>query len=278
VTFVGASDERRLAQQVACAGRSQQMFVVVSALLFAISMTATIVGCVSMSTMGELPMAGGWTMSMMWMPMCGQTWFDAGASFLGMWTVMMIAMMLPALVPMLWRYRASLDDVSEMRLHGLTAMVTLGYFLIWIAIGLAAFPVGAALAATAMEQPEFAQAVPIATGVVVLMAGAFQFTAWKARHLACCREASMDGESVPADARAALRYGLHLGLHCSSSCAGLTLILLVVGVMDLRAMAIVTAAITVERLAPIGRRMVSVHGAIAVGAGMFMMLRAVGVA
>jgi predicted metal-binding membrane protein len=58
----------------------------------------------------------------------------------------------------------------------------------------------------------------------------------------------------------------------------LTLILLVVGVMDLPAMAIVTAAITAERLAPTGWRMVSVHGAIAVGAGTFMILRAVGVA
>jgi len=277
MTFVGAPDERRLARQPACAGRSQQAFVVASALILAVSVTATIVGCASMSTMGELPMAGGWSLSTMWMPMCGQTWFDAAASFLGMWIVMMIAMMLPVLVPILWRYRASASGLSEMRVHGLTAMVTLGYFLIWIAIGLAAFPVGAALAATALEQPEFAQAVPMAAGVVVLMAGAFQFTAWKARHLARCRVAPMCGD-MPADARSALRYGLNLGLSCSSSCAGLTLILLVVGVMDLRAMAIVTAAITAERLAPIGWRMVSVHGAIAVGAGLFMILRTAGIA
>lgn len=278
MAFVGAPDERRLALQLACAGRSQQTFLLVTGAFFVISATVTIVGCASMSAMGELPMAGGWTMSMMWMPMCGQTWIDAAASFLGMWIVMMIAMMLPALVPMLWRYRASASGMSEMRLHGLTVMLALGYFLIWIAIGLAAFPVGAALAIAAMEQPNFAQALPMAAGVVVLMAGALQFTAWKARHLACCHKLPMSGETVPADARAALRYGLNLGLHCSSSCAGLTLILLVVGVMDLRAMAVVTAAITVERLAPTGWRVVSVHGAIAIGAGMFMILRAVGIA
>jgi predicted metal-binding membrane protein len=44
------------------------------------------------------------------------------------------------------------------------------------------------------------------------------------------------------------RHGLCLGLHCSYCCAGLTAILLVIGVMDLRAMAVVTAAITVERV------------------------------
>jgi hypothetical protein len=42
-----------------------------------------------------MPMPGGWTMSMAWMRMPGQTWPGAAASFLGMWVVMMVAMMLP---------------------------------------------------------------------------------------------------------------------------------------------------------------------------------------
>jgi predicted metal-binding membrane protein len=37
-----------------------------------------------------------------------------------------------------------------------------------------------------------ARAVPIAVGVVVLIAGSLQLTAWKARHLACCREARLN--------------------------------------------------------------------------------------
>src|SRR2546428_9607130 len=40
-----------------------------------------------------------------------------------------------------------------------------------------------------------ARAVPIAVGVVVLLAGSVQLTAWKARHLACCREAPAPGRS-----------------------------------------------------------------------------------
>jgi hypothetical protein len=46
--------------------------------------------------------------------------------------------------------------------------------------------------------------------------------------------------------------------------------------MDLRAMAVVTAAITVERLAPAGERFARAIGAVAVGAGLFMIARAVG--
>jgi hypothetical protein len=40
-----------------------------------------------------------------------------------------------------------------------------------------AFPLGVALTAVAMQQPALARAVPIAVGVVVLIAGALQFTA-----------------------------------------------------------------------------------------------------
>jgi predicted metal-binding membrane protein len=81
---------------------------------------------------------------------------------------------------------------------------------------------------------------------------------------------------VPADAGTAWRHGLRLGLHCSYCCIGLMAILLVVGVMDLRAMAVVTAAITVERLAPGGERVARAIGVIVVGAGLSLMARAAG--
>jgi predicted metal-binding membrane protein len=84
---------------------SQRAFLGVSGLLFAASAAATIGWSASMPAMCGMPMPGGWTMSMAWMRMPGQTWSGAAASFLGMWVVMMVAMMLPSLVPMLWRYR-----------------------------------------------------------------------------------------------------------------------------------------------------------------------------
>src|SRR5712691_9339706 len=160
-------------------------FFGVTALLFAASAAMTIAWCASMSAMGEMPMPGGWTMSMAWMRMPGQTWLGAAASFLGMWVVMMAAMMLPSLAPMLWRYRQAVARVGETRLGRLTALVGVGYFFVWTVFGMAAFPLGVALAAIEMQQPALARAVPIAVGVVVLIAGSLQLTAWKARHLAC---------------------------------------------------------------------------------------------
>ncbi len=255
---------------------SRRAFLGVLGLLFAASAALTVACCASMSAMGGMPMPGGWTMSMAWMRMPGQTWPGAAASFLGMWVVMMAAMMLPSLVPMLWRYRQAVGGTRETPLGLLTALVGAGYFLVWTVLGIAAFALGGALAAVEMEQPALARAVPMAVGGVVLLAGAFQLSARKARQLACCRAAPARGRTLPAAAGTAWRHGLQLGLHCTYCCAGLTAILLVIGVMDLRVMAVVAAAITVERLAPAGERVARAVGTAVVGAGLLLIARAAG--
>jgi predicted metal-binding membrane protein len=248
----------------------------VSALLFAASAAVTIVWSASMSAMREMPMPGGWAMSMVWMRMPGQTWPGAASSFLGMWVVMMVAMMLPSLVPMLHRYRQAVGRRGETRLGRLTALVGVGYFVVWTVFGMVAFSLGIALATIAMQDPALARTVPMAVGVVVLIAGALQFSAWKAHNLTCCREAPGGGRTLPADAGTAWRHGLRLGLYCTQCCVGLMAILLGLGVMDLRAMAVVAAAITIERRAPAGERVARVIGAVVVGAGLFLIARAAG--
>ena len=243
---------------------SELAFFGLSALLFAASVTVTIVWCASMS--------------MAWMRMPGQTWPGAAASFVGMWVVMMMAMMLPSLLPMLWRYRQIAGSTSEARLGSLTVLAGLGYFFVWTLLGIVAFPLGVALAALEMQQPALARVVPMAVGVVVLVAGALQFTEWKAHHLACCRGENGRARVLPADAGTAWRHGLRLGLHCMYCCAGPMAILFVFGVMDLRAMAVVAAAITTERLAPAGERVARAIGVVVIGAGLFLVARAAGLA
>lgn len=292
---VAASAGRDAPQRVA----SERAFFGVAALLFVASAALTVVGCGAMSGMGEMPMPGGGTMSMMWMRMPRQTWSGAAASFMGMWVVMMVAMMLPALMPMLWRYRQIVAATSGgwtgverasggrtdcgracggrtggAHLGWLTGLVGGGYFFVWGLFGVAAFPAGVALAALEMQQPQLARAVPTVVGVVVLLVGFLQLTAWKARQLFCCREAPGRCHTLSADAGTAWRHGLSLGLQCSRCCGGLMVILLMVGVMDLRAMTVVTAAITVERLAPAGERVARAIGAVVVGSGLLLMARA----
>ncbi|MCC8397519.1 DUF2182 domain-containing protein [Paraburkholderia sp. MMS20-SJTR3] len=256
------------------AARADLPFVALCALLFAASVAATLAQHASMATMGELPLPGGGSLSMLWMPTCGRTWARAAASFVGMWIVMMAAMMLPSLGAMLLRYRATVGArVQAGRLAGLTLLVAGGYALVWSALGLAVFMVGAAFAMLELRWPLLAHGMPSITGVVVLLAGAVQCSAWKARHLACCRATP----SFAAGPAGAFRYGVRTGIHCCCSCAGVTALLVVVGVSDLRLMAALTAAITAERLLPDGIRVARTSGMLAVGGGLLLIAQAAAV-
>ena len=174
----------------------------------------------------------------------GGTSASAAVAFLGMWAVMMIPMMLPAVAPVLWRHRG---DPPR-----LLAIAGLAYFAVWSAAGFAVFP----LAATGVRI--FGD--PIAAGIVVILAGSVQFTAWKRRRLACCTRA----RARPATPAAAWHDGQRLGAECMACCGNLMAVLLVIGMMNPIAMAAVTVAIAVERLAP---RTAPVIGAIVVVAG-----------
>lgn len=245
---------------MASARASDHAFLAASALFFVVCAVVTVAWCASMDAMGGT-----------WVRMPGQTWPAAAASFLGAWVVMMGAMMLPPLVPMLRGYRRAVSESAVARLGRLTAIVGLGYFVVWALFGAVVFPTGLALAEMEMRHPGLARAVPIAAGAVVLLAGLFQLSPWKARHLASCRNSP---RTLPGDGATAWRHGLHLGLHCCACCVGLMAVLLVVGVMDLGAMALVAAAIAAERLGPSGGRVPHAVGVVVAGGGVVLIVRA----
>ena len=255
---------------------SQRAFLGIAALFFVVSAAVTVGWCASMSEMGGMPMPGGWTMSMVWMRLPGQAWPGAATSFLGMWTVMMMAMMLPSLVPMLWRYRQAVRRSGATRPGWLTGLVGIAYFLVWAVFGAAVFPLGVALSGIAMRRPSLSHVVPMAVGLVVLIAGILQFTTWKARRLAHHSDARECGAPLPAKAGTAWRHGMRLGVDCGQCCAGLMAIPLVVGIMDLRVMGAVAAAITAEQLAADQRRVARSVGVVVVGAGLVLVARAAG--
>jgi predicted metal-binding membrane protein len=257
---------------VAASRTSTQVFVGVSALLFAFSAALTALWCASMPAMEGMRMPGGWTMSMVWMRMPGQTWTGAAASFLLMWVVMMLAMMMPSLAPVLWRYRQSLLRTGETCTGRLTLLAGAAYFFVWTALGMLVFPLGIALSAMEMRHPALSRTVPVAVAVVFLIAGVLQFTTWKANRLTCCKGTNEFCFTLPSTRGTAWKHGLRLGLHCASCCASWTAILLAAGVMDLRVMLAVTIAISAERLAPAGERVARATGLAILGAGVYLMV------
>ncbi len=248
---------------------SDRAFHATAALVFAASAAVTVAWCGSMSAMPGMDMPGGWTMSMAWMRMPGQGWLGFAGTFLGMWSVMMLAMMMPVAVPMLARYRRA---VCAHNVDALTAWVAGGYFVVWTLSGSVLIPVGVAFAEWTMHSPAISRAVPALGALLLLAAGASQFTAWKLRRLACCRHSIDCSRHTQPNYRAAWRHGLEIGLRCVWCCAPLTAVLLVIGVMDLSAMALVTLAISAERLMPASIRVSYATGAILLVVGAWLVL------
>lgn len=220
---------------------------------------------------GGMAMPGSWTLSMAWIRVPGQSGLGAATGFLGMWVVMMVAMMLPSLVPVLARYRRSLAGPEATGVEGLSAAAGAGYFLVWAAYGMAAYAVGTVVTAAALRWVAVARLVPAASGAALLVAGAVQLTDWKRRQLVRCWETPACAQSP--DALMGWRHGLRLGVRCSLCCSGYMALLLVTGVTNLGVTALVAAAITVERLAPAPARAARAIGALVLAAGTLLIAR-----
>jgi predicted metal-binding membrane protein len=185
--------------------------------------------------MGQLPMPGGWTMSTLWLPMCGQSWLVAAAGFIGTWAAMMVPMMLPLAVQPLWRYRTTL----ERRAFLLTAAACLAWAATWTAFGLPVYVAGAAVARALLDMPALARMMPVMAAVVGVAGAAWHLAAWRRRPL----HRTLPG---PPGCVAALRHGARLGGHCVRRCAGLTAALLAAGIMERSTMACAFVLVVAE--------------------------------
>jgi predicted metal-binding membrane protein len=170
-----------------------------------------------------------------------------------MWVGMMAAMMVPPFVPFLLHYRAARQSLS-----GAAVFVGAGYFAVWIAWAVAAWLLGAA------SWP--ARLSPVATGLVIALAGCVQLTPWKERQLAACRVATV--------ARSPWRYGLRAGVGCVLCCVGYMVVLLAIGMMHIAAMVGVAAAIAIERAAPRPALVARAGGVVLIGLGALVIVRA----
>ncbi len=222
---------------------------------------------------GGMPMPGGWTMSMAWMAMPGQTAVDAALMFLAMWQVMMVAMMLPSAMPVVLLHRRLMASHRAAGRPAVPAIVLLaGYFAAWGAFGLAAFGIGFGLSAWAMRDEVVSRAIPALTGVALLLAGAYQLTPLKRACLHHCRSPlSFFMASWTDGWRGTLRLGLHHGAYCVACCWALMVVQLVVGVMSLPLMLAIAVVIAVEKLWRHGDRVAQGVGALTMAAGLVVL-------
>src|SRR4030095_8023228 len=220
------------AEHVASAARTE--FIAACVLAFVVSVFATIYFCRSMCC--EMEMPGGWTMSMMWMRMPGQTWAASATSFQLMW----LAMMLPSALPMFLNTKRAPVSLSVM---------ASGYFAVWLAAGVGIYALGVAFAAAAMRWEILSRAVPVLSDAALLAAGAFQFTRWKMTGLLRCRS-PFGCASVCPERETNFRLGCKQGAACCVCCAGPTMILVVLGMMNPLVIVGVSLVIAAEKILP----------------------------
>lgn len=213
-------------------------FIAVSVLAFAASVSATAYFCRSMS--GGMGMAGGWTMSMAWMRVPGQSWAVSASMFLLMWLAMMVAMMLPSALPTFLKTRRPWDSLCYM---------ATGYFAIWLAAGIAIYLPGVVLATVSMQSESISRAFPLLLGASLIAAGAFQFTRWKMTHLLRCRSRFGCAVSCP-QSETSFRLGCKQGVACCVCCASPMVILLALGMMNAIVMISIAIVIAAEKLLP----------------------------
>jgi predicted metal-binding membrane protein len=244
---------------------SRHAFFGVSALLFAASATVTIAWCAAMSAMGGMPMPGGWTMTMTWMRMPGQTWPGAAASFLGMWVAMMAAMMLPSSWPMIRTFGAV---SARNRESGRTRAFVGAYLAVWIAFSTVATAAQWVLQRADWVNPMIVSTSASLTAAMLVVAGVYQFSPLKRVCLSRCRTplGFLLGEWRPGSA-GAWTMGLRHGLLCVGCCWALMALLFVGGAMNLPWVAALAIVVAIEKMAPMGDRVAFALGVLLMAAG-----------
>ncbi|MEM7524151.1 MAG: DUF2182 domain-containing protein [Pseudomonadota bacterium] len=169
-----------------------------------------------------------------------------------MWVLMMAAMMLPAMAPVMSVYAAvSAKEDQGLRLALRITLFTLSYLSIW-----AVFSGVAALGQLALRaSPYFSMggtlAAPVAGGVLLIIAGVWQFTPVKDVCLRHCRHPLQYLLSHWRPGLAgAFPVGLRHGLYCFGCCVALMGLMFVLGAMTVWWMAVIAAYFLAEKVLP----------------------------
>ncbi|HKQ44240.1 MAG TPA: DUF2182 domain-containing protein [Rhizomicrobium sp.] len=174
-----------------------------------------------------------------------------------MWMVMMAGMMLPSVAPVILLYaQVGRQAQAQHKPFAATGWFVGGYLSAWAGFALLAALLQAALTEAALLTPQMASANDILGGLILIAAGAYQWTPLKDRCLANCRSplfflqrhGGFQGHIV-----SSLSLGLRHGLYCIGCCWALMLLLFVGGVMNIAWIAGLAVLVLLEKVMTDGR-------------------------
>jgi predicted metal-binding membrane protein len=191
--------------------------------------------------------------------------------FIATWTIMMVAMMVPSILPAVGRFDGEMNPTDRSR--GAAVLFVAGYVVVWSAIGGVAYVLVRALrdwlpagSATSLR----------GGGLLLILAGAYQVTPPKRaclRHCRSPRPVPVPQTLLRSPGRLApVRVGLVQGAYCLGSSWSLMVVLLLLGMMNLIWMGVVAGVIFVEKVVPRGDAVGRLVGWGLVGVGIVLVV------
>jgi predicted metal-binding membrane protein len=178
------------------------------------------------------------------------------AAFLFAWLAMMVAMMFPAVLPVVNIYRRA----AARRTVAPVPLFLAGYIVVWSALGLPAYLAWRRLAGPLSEASPTAGRI---AGVVLRAAAGYQLSPFNAVCLRHCRSPlsffMQHGKDLQRPSGAVLAGARH-GLYCVGCCWMLMAVLVAFGTMELAWMAGLALLILVEKVTRVGEQVALAAG------------------
>ena len=173
-----------------------------------------------------------------------------------MWVVMMVAMMVPSVAPMILLHaKVGRSARADGHPAASTGAFAGGYLLAWAGFSFVATLLQWILERTALLSPMMVSASPLLGGLILCLAGAYQFTSLKQACLKHCRAPIqfLSHHWRPGSA-GALRMGIEHGAFCIGCCWALMGLLFFGGVMNFLWIVGIAIFVLLEKVLPAGIR------------------------
>lgn len=186
--------------------------------------------------------------------------------FLSGWTAMMVAMMVPATLPLILLYRSLAHKrLSPNRAQVGMAVMLVGYVAVWATAGLPVY----AYSSLSSAAGSLAAVLP---ALLLIVGGVYQFTPLKRIcHARCSNPLVFLMQNWRPGATGALRLGMIHGVDCLGCCAGLMVGLVALGMMNLAWMLTAAVIIFAEKTIPGSHRVAAPLGVLMVAGGVVLL-------
>jgi predicted metal-binding membrane protein len=178
------------------------------------------------------------------------------------WTAMMVAMMIPATLPLILLYRVvARQRLSPVQARVGTVVMVVGYVAVWAIAGLPVY-------VYALSVESVGQVAAVFPAVLLVVGGVYQFTSLKRScHARCSSPLFFLMQKWKPGPGGALRLGALHGVDCLGCCAGLMIALVALGMMNLALVFTLALIIFAEKTLPSSHRIARPLGVLMVAGG-----------